>query len=83
MDRKKFAAQDLEDSALEPSTPEKVHIQEAFPAKQVSLPDHQLALQKKLIWTEFRVKELESAVTLAVSEKVNCNLAPGGPASVT
>ena len=72
----------MEDSALEPSTPEKVQIKEPFPAKQISLPDHQLALQKKLIWTEFRVKELESAVTVAVSEKVSCKFAPGGSAFV-
>lgn len=62
--------QDLEDSALEPTTPEKIQVKAAYHDPPKPTHSEDIALYKKLAWTELRLKELESAVTTAVSEKV-------------
>ena len=62
--------QDLEDSALEPRTPEKIQVKAAYHGPPKPTHSEDIALYKKLAWTKLRLKELESAVTTAVSEKV-------------
>ncbi|KAK9818997.1 hypothetical protein WJX74_000066 [Apatococcus lobatus] len=73
--RKQPRLKDLEDSALEPSTPEKIQVKAAFHKASDPTATEDIALCKKLARTELRLKDLESAVTKAVSEKVDAEAA--------
>lgn len=55
---------------MEPTTPEKIQVKAAYHDPPKPTHSEDIALYKKLAWTELRLKELESAVTTAVSEKV-------------
>lgn len=54
---------------MEPSTPEKIQVKAAYHDVSEPKASNDIALYKKLAWTELKLKELESAVITAETDK--------------